>query len=65
MCFLRYAPNAKTYKLYDIIKRKIVFSKDVIFHEHVHPYQTQNPKLDYHDISLPIPSIDTTTILEN
>lgn len=62
--FLWYAPDAKAYKLYDMTNRKIFLSRDVIFHEHIFPYETEHPKPDYHDTPLPIPSDDTVNTPE-
>ncbi|GAA0140934.1 transmembrane signal receptor [Lithospermum erythrorhizon] len=46
--FLGYPPNYKAYKLYDLIQKKIIISRDVIFRKHIFPLHN---KLDFPFIS--------------
>lgn len=55
--FLGYEIGFKAYKLHDISNKKLFMLRDVIFHEHVYPYQSQPPQTDHHNTLLPIPNL--------
>lgn len=58
--FLGYPPGIKGYKLYDLNRKQIFFSRDVIFHEEIFPFHTHtpsSPSVDpFPNIVLPIAS---------
>ncbi|KAK4408633.1 Retrovirus-related Pol polyprotein from transposon RE2 [Sesamum angolense] len=54
---LGYAPNKKAYKLYDLENHHTVISRDVVFHEDVFPFDTQQSSTT---CPLPIPSTPDT-----
>ncbi|KAL0418744.1 UNVERIFIED_CONTAM: Retrovirus-related Pol polyprotein from transposon RE1 [Sesamum radiatum] len=54
---LGYAPNKKAYKLYDLENHHTVISRDVLFHEDVFPFDTQQSSTT---CPLPIPSTPDT-----
>jgi len=41
MIFIGYPSNSKGYKLYDLASKYIFVSRDVIFHEHIFPFDSQ------------------------
>ncbi|KAM1681408.1 hypothetical protein ACFX2K_038957 [Malus domestica] len=49
--FLGYPVGQKAYKLYDLTTHKFITSRDVIFHEHIFPYQNHSTS----DDQLPLP----------
>ncbi|KAL0391010.1 UNVERIFIED_CONTAM: Retrovirus-related Pol polyprotein from transposon RE2 [Sesamum calycinum] len=55
---LGYAPNKKAYKLYDLENHHTVISRDVVFHEDVFPFDTQQSSTT--TCPLPIPSTPDT-----
>ncbi|KAK4390127.1 Retrovirus-related Pol polyprotein from transposon RE2 [Sesamum angolense] len=55
---LGYAPNKKAYKLYDLDNHHTVISRDVVFHEDVFPFDTQQSSTT--TCPLPIPSTPDT-----
>ncbi|XP_070676213.1 uncharacterized protein [Malus domestica] len=55
-----YPVGQKAYKLYDLTTHKFFTSRDVIFHEHIFPYQHQSPSDDQPGPVLPQPLLDYT-----
>lgn len=62
--FIGYPPGVKGYRLYDITKRQVIRSRDVVFFEDYFPFHDQNMTTDA-DVSdlfsshvLPAPIID-------
>lgn len=48
--FIGYCSGQKTYKLFDLVNKKVIMSRDVVFHEHIFPYF----KNSYHATSTPL-----------
>ncbi|CAL1372799.1 unnamed protein product [Linum trigynum] len=42
--FLGYAATQKGYKIYDLMSKRIIMSRDVVFHERYFPFQAQDPR---------------------
>ena len=56
--FLGLSPGLKAYKLYDVSSKHIFVSQDIIFHEHIFPFQSlPSPSMS---LSLPALSMDDT-----
>ncbi|KAL0283795.1 UNVERIFIED_CONTAM: Retrovirus-related Pol polyprotein from transposon RE1 [Sesamum angustifolium] len=61
--FLGYCHDHKGYKLFDLDTKQLVVSHDVVFHEHIFPFQTSTPS-QTPDTTLP-PVPDTEDITDN
>ena len=61
--FIGYPSGYKGYRLYDLTKKVVFISRDVVFHENVFPFQSntpQTPVIDpFPDVVLPKPLPDT------
>ncbi|KAL2232769.1 UNVERIFIED_CONTAM: Retrovirus-related Pol polyprotein from transposon RE1 [Sesamum indicum] len=51
--FIGYIPGQKGYKLYDLDNHVVLVSRDVVFHEHIFPYQSLTTSISP---SVPIPN---------
>lgn len=60
--FVGYPPGVKGHKLYDIVSKSLFISRDVVFHEHLFPFQSIPHHYDsvdpFPDIVLPEPACD-------
>lgn len=60
--FIGYLHGVKSYKLYDILCKSVSISRDVVFHEHIFPFQSiphHNDSIDrFPKIVLPKPAND-------
>lgn len=61
--FVGYPPGLKGYKLYDILSKTFFISRDIVFHEHIFPFQSIPHHfniIDYFpDLVLPISTFET------
>ena len=47
--FLGYPHGIKGYRLYDLHTKQFFISRDVVFHEHIFPFQSHSPSVPVHD----------------
>ncbi|EOX99901.1 Uncharacterized protein TCM_008895 [Theobroma cacao] len=46
--FVRYPSGIKVYNVYDISANKFLISRNIVFHEHIFPFQTSENTIDHH-----------------
>ncbi|KAL0386160.1 UNVERIFIED_CONTAM: Copia protein [Sesamum radiatum] len=56
--FIGYVHGQKAFKLYDIDNKKIIISRDVVFHEAIFPYKSLSSTLDSCPLPVPITTVD-------
>lgn len=61
--FIEYLHEIKGYKVYDIRSKSFFVSRDLVFHEHIFPFQSISHSSDlvdcFPDLVLPIPTSDS------
>ncbi|KAL0462091.1 UNVERIFIED_CONTAM: Retrovirus-related Pol polyprotein from transposon RE1 [Sesamum latifolium] len=56
---LSYVQGQKGYKIYDILNRNVLISRDVVFHEHIFPYLSVAPSKVSDSFSIPTPILES------